>query len=210
MSRKRTSKKAAPNASAPTRKRGRPKKGESPITPQRLRQIGILWLEGVGASEIASVVGCDESTIRYHLDSTIRPQWVEDGRSRVAEDLARVAHLERTAWERFHANAPGETIEQVEQGLLEGGNKLRIIKKATRTVSKTGETAWLDIVRWCIEFRAKIFAHYAPTRHHIDHGGELRVAGMTPSEVDQAMLKRLFEQIEERRKHQASLGTGRN
>ena len=192
------------------RKRGRPPAGETPITPMTLRQIGILWLEGWSKWEIAKEIGVDEQTIRYHINNTIRPQWVEDGRSRLAEDLAKVALLERTAWERFHANAPGETVEQIEQGLLEGGSKLRIIKRATRTVTKTGEAAWLDTVRWCIEFRAKIFAHYAPTRHHVDHDGELRVAGMSPDEVDQAMLRRLFAQIEERKKYRESLDFGEN
>ena len=208
MAKKRTG--SGKQKTKPPRRPGRPKRSEPVVTPALIEEISRQWLQGASLSTIAGVVGIDRTTVRYHIDNTIRPQWIEDGRSRLVEDLAKVAHLERTAWERFHANSPGETVEQIEQGLLEGGNKLRIVKKATRTVTKTGEAAWLDIVRWCIEFRAKIFAHYAPTRHHVDHGGELRVAGKTPAQVDQEMLKRLFEQIEERRKYRESLDFGEN
>ncbi len=173
-----------------------------------------MALKGIPNIQIAEAVGIDESTVRHHLDSTIRPQWREDSRSRLYEDLAKVALMERTAWERFESDAPAETIEQVEKGLRESGRSkrvgLRIIKQATRSVKRPGETAWLQVIQWCSEFRAKIHAHYAPARHHVDAGGEMRVAGETPSHVDQEMLDRLMQQIVERRKHQAALDAGRN
>jgi|LSQX01.1.fsa_nt_gb hypothetical protein len=146
--------------------------------------------------------GIDESTVRYHLNERIRPLWHERMRSRLAEDLAKVDLLEATAWERFESHTPGETHEQTEKALLEGGSRLKIVKQATRTVTKTGEIGWLQIVQWCLDFRAGIHAHYAPTRHHVDRGSEMRVAGMSPVEVDQLMLQRLMEKIAERRRQQ--------
>ena len=207
MTRKRAVRKSAKTT---TRKVGRPKSGEQPVTPAVLRRIGILWIEGWSKWEIAKEIGVNESTVRHHLNNTICPNWHEDMRSRLAEDLAKVAHVERTAWERFHAATPGETQEVVEKALLDGGSKPRIVKQAVKTVTKTGEVAWIQVIQWCLEFRARIHAHYTPTRTHIDHGGELRVAGKTPCEVDQEMLKRLMRQIAERRKHQAALDVGRN
>ena len=73
-------------------------------------------------------------------------------------------------------------------------------------ISRTGEVAWIQVVQWCLNFRAKIHAHYAPVRHKADMGGELRVAGKTPTQVDEEMLKRLFEKIAERRRYQARPG----
>ncbi len=193
-----------------TRSRGYHKPGTRPVTPEVLQRIGRMWLQGRNNCEIAKEIGIDESTVRYHLQNNILPLWQEDMRSRLAEDLAKVALLERTAWERYDSSVPSEPHELIEKALLEGGSKPRIVKQAVRKITKTGDTAWLQIVQWCIDFRARIHAHYAPTRHHVDHGGEMRVAGMTPTEVDQAMLKRLMEQIQERRRHQAALDVGRN
>ena len=172
-------------------------------------RIGTLWLQNVPTTVIAKEIGVDEKAIRYHLENTIRPMWHDDMRSRLTEDLAKVALIERIAWERFESNAPGETTEQIEKALVGGKGRLRLVKQAVRSVTRTGEMGWLQIIQWCLDFRARIHAHYAPTRTHVDIGGDLRVAGMSPVEVDQAMLKRLMEQIAERRK-QAALRPGNN
>ncbi len=197
-----------------TRKPGRPKRGREVCTPHMIQQIGNMWLQGVSMTKIGHELGIDRKTVAHHLNTTIRPQWREDSRSRLHEDLAKVGLIERTAWERFESQTPAETVEDVEKGLREskktGRVSLRIIKQASKSVKRPGQTAWLQVIQWCIEFRAKIHAHYAPTRHHVEHGGEMRVAGMTPSEVDNVMLERLMEQILERRKHQAALDAGRN
>ncbi len=131
-------------------------------------------------------------------------------RSRLAEDLAKVALIERTAWERFHSSAPSETHEQVEKALLERGGKPRVVKQATRKITKTAEVAWMQVIEWRLDFRARIHAHYAPTQRHVDHGGDFRVAGKTRTQVDQEMLDRLMQQIKERRKHQAALDANSN
>ena len=118
---------------------------------------------------------------------------------------AKVALIERTAWEKFDSHEPAESHEVVERALLESGAEAEIVKQVIRTVSRKYDPTWIHIVKWCIEFRARIHAHFAPTRHHVDVGGELRVAGKTPCEVDQEMLKRLMDQIHERRRHQQVL-----
>lgn len=192
-----------------SRKPGYHKPGERPVWPEVLRRIGKLWLQGRNNCTIAREIGVDESTVRYHLEHSIKPEWHEQMRSRLAEDLAKVALLERVAWERFGSSAPCETHEQVEKALLQGGAKPRIVKQATRTVTRTGEVAWLQIIQWCLDFRARIHGHYAPVRHHVDTGSEFRVAGMAPIEVDQVMLQRLMEKIAERRRL-AGLESGEN
>jgi len=194
----------------PKRPQGRPKRRERVVTPAVLERIGILWLQNVSMTDIANEFGIDLTTVRHHLNQTIRPMWHEQMRSRLDEDLAKVALIERIAWERFQSNAPGETVEQIEKALVGGKGRLRLVKQAVRSVTRTGEAAWLQIIQWCLDFRARIHAHYAPTRTHVDIGGDLRVAGMGPSEVDQIMLDRLMTQIAERRKHQAALRSSEN
>ncbi len=198
-------------AKKPAKRRpGRPKRSEPVVTPAMILGIAEYWLKGWGTIRIGQEYGIDPTTVRHHLDKTVRPQWHEEMRSRLAEDMAKVDLVERTAWERFHAAEPGETREVVEKALLEGGSKPQIIKQVKSAVTKTGEVAWIQVIQWCLDFRARIHAHYAPTRHKVDLGSELRVAGLTPDQVDQAMLKRLMETIEERRKYQQALGSGDN
>jgi len=180
------------------------------VTPAVLETIADCILKGLSQRATARKCGIDESTVRYHLENTLRPRWREDARAALHEDLAKVALLERVAWERFESAEPGETREAIKKALLESGVKPRIVEQATTKVTRTGEVAWLQVIQWAIEFRARIFGHYAPTHHRVAMEGQLRVAGMSPSEVDQMMVKKLLERIEERRQHQAALGTGRN
>jgi len=208
-------KKAVTRSAKPTAKKtakrspGRPKPGERVVTEAILMQIAEKHLQNMGPSAIGKALGIDESTVRHHLKQTIMPRWQEDMRSKLHEDLAKVSLIEKVAWERFHNAKPGETVEHVEKALSKKG-RMRIVKQATRAVTRTGEAAWIQVIQWCVDFRARIHAHYAPTRHKVDLGSELRVAGMTPDQVDQAMLKRLMQSIEDRRKYQAALGTGDN
>jgi hypothetical protein len=169
-----------------------------------------MWLRGVSERKIAEAVGFARATVRYHLDRTIFPQWRDTMRSRLAEDLAKVALIERTAWERFDNAGPEETRETVEKALLEGGRKPRLVKQVVSKVTRTGEIAWMQVIQWCLEFRARVHAHYAPRQRRVATEGELRVAGKTPSEVDQEMLKRLEEKVEERRRYEEGMDFGRN
>ncbi len=186
----------------PRRRPGRPKRGQEIITPAVLERIAELWLEGVSPRKIGEAVGADRMSVLHHLERSIRPLWHEQMRSMLDVDLAKVALLEKVAWERFHAKAPAESIEQIEKTLTagkSGRSRLKITKQAVRSITRTGDSAWLQVIQWCLDFRARIHGHYAPTRSHVDIGGDLRVAGKSPSEVDEEMLDRLLTQIQERR-----------
>jgi hypothetical protein len=187
------------------RKPGRPRRGHEVVTPCMIEQIAELWLQQVSETKIAAEMEIDRKTVHYHLESTIWPLWRENMRSKLAVDLAKVGLIEKVAWARFDSLEPAETHEVIEQSLLENGTEPQTVKNIIRRVTRNGEVSWLHVIQWCLEFRAKIHGHFAPTRHHVDNGGELRVAGMTPTEVDTKMLKRLMEQIVERRKRQQAL-----
>jgi len=192
------------------RKSGRPKRKEAVVTPEMLEEIGYFWLQQVSEGKIAERFGISRATVRYHIERTIRPLWHDRMRARLAEDLAKVALIERTAWERFESAEPGETWETIEKALLDGGRKSRLVRQAVSKVTKTGDVAWLQVVQWCLDYRARVHAHYAPVRHKVDMGGDLRVAGKSPTEVDEMMLQRLLEKIAERRRYRQGQGMGEN
>jgi predicted transcriptional regulator len=198
-------KKASPKKSPAKRGAGKPRPSERPVTPEKLEQIADMFLEGTPITRIAEAIGVTRQTIQYHLDATIRPIWQEKMRSTLADDLAKVGHIERIAWERFHVSQQPETRRQVKKALVDEGADPQVVEKVITKITKTGEVAWLQVAQWCIEHRAKVHGHYAPTRHQVDMGGELRVAGMSPDQVDKEMIKRLFEKIEERRTYQKAL-----
>ena len=185
------------------------------VTPEVRELIAKRWLQGRTASAIGREIGIDEKAVRYHMETFIRPLWHEKLVAMKGQELAKIDLLESTAWDRFLDAAPGEIVENIERALTEDGNRLRVIKKVMRQVTKVGDSAWLDLVKWCIDWRSKVFGYYAPTRHQIDTGSELRVAGKTPNEVDEAMFDRLVAKIAERRKYAAAVeqqqfGAGRN
>lgn len=185
-----------------TRRPGRPKAKSPVVTADVLEGISVLWLQGVSLAKIGKQFGLDPSTVRHHVNVTIRPTWQEGMCSRLAEDLARVALLEKIAWQKFNACEPCESIEQVERALAKGKggrSRMKITRQATRSVRRFGEAGWLEIVKWAVEFRARVFGHYAPTRTHLSVDGEMRVAGKSPAEVDSEMVGRLLQQIQERR-----------
>lgn len=69
---------------------------------------------------------------------------------------------------------------------------------ATEVTVKTdgkrdGNPAFLAGIQWCIEMRVKILGLSAA--QEIKLGGELRVAGATPNEVEQQMLGRLADRL---------------
>jgi hypothetical protein len=63
-----------------------------------------------------------------------------------------------------------------------------------------------------MDFKAKLAGLYAPSRHSLHVETELRVAGLTPAQLDEQMLKRAADLIVERQRHQQILETrfGRN
>ena len=122
----------------------------------------------------------------------------------VEEELAKIDNLERTAWEHFESDDLAETREQLEEALLEvaadsKNNSLAVVKRATVKIRRFGQTAWLEVVEWCIAERCKLLGHYGARHHRITAEASFRVAGQTPAEVDDAMLVRLACLIAEQR-----------
>ena len=187
------------------RKPGRPSHAERPINAEVLEQIARLWAKGWSGRKIAKSIGVHETSVRYHLKNTIKPLWRQQVVRPVELELAKIDHLETIAWEHFESDAPSESRENVEEALLEASRgkngALTVVKKATSTIRKFGQTAWLDVVEWCISERCKLMGHNAAKDYRVSQDHAFRVAGTTPSDLDEAMLERVGMIVAQRREH---------
>lgn len=196
-------KKAAAKKNPGGRRRGAPLRGERAMTPAMLAKVSAMWLEGVALNRIAQVVKVSEGTVRGYIRDHIRPAWERDLQHDRAMLLAKVAHMEEIAWERFHSKAPAESIRSIKRELVDATEdaiaveKVCKSEKTRRNIFRPGQVAWLQVVQWCLEYRAKLDGMFAPQRHEINGSAELRVAGPR-GQVDEEMVKRWKQAVQER------------
>lgn len=196
------------------RKPGRPKKSERPVTPEVLEQIGSLYLRGKSARQIALVIALNESSVRHHLEHTIKPLWRNAIQWDAAIEVARADEVIRLAFEGYELStdasrterqkfSAAESLKKKVKGKLPKGDagKEKLVERMLETVACKPDPAWLLIVVRMMDFKAKVKGGYAPKRINVQQHSELRVAGLTPSALDQAMLSRAAELIDERRRH---------
>jgi len=203
-------KKRSPRKKTTTRKQGRPHKQDRPITPAILLEINRQWLEGVPQTLMAEQLGVHVKTIQYHVASKLRPAWERNVSKDKALVLAKINHMERTAWERFHSHAPAESREQIHEALLECGGDRQVVDRVLTRITREGQAGWLQIVQWCLEQTCKLLGLYAAERHEVRTSGELRVAGLDPDQLNQEMVAEWLERAEHVRaeRRQATRGGG--
>ncbi len=201
----------------PKRKAGRPQKRL--VTPEMVERIARLWFQGWTHREIGRAVGgISGATVEYHLDKTIKPMWAAGAALDVQTELAKVAYLERIAWQKFWQSSNPEIRKKiakrachsrdkqpVKDELEAAGVPLELIERSVTKITKVGEPAWLEIVKWCCDYRAKIGGLYAAQRHEISTQTDIRVAGMRPEEFDQETFVLLLQRIEERRQYREQI-----
>ena len=200
-SRRRSPSKKATTEPASGRGRGRPLGGDTVSTPAVLERIATLKLQGQSTRQIAEALGTTERTVARDLKLHIWPVWREQMGSDLAFEMAKVDHLERVAWECFYADKPAETRRELEESLRDEDDppSLKLTRRMLKTISRPGAVAWLDVVQWCIDYRAKVAGHYRPDPARGHPVTEFRVAGATLDQVDQEMVDRLLVLVEERK-----------
>lgn len=177
-----------------TRKPGRPRKKARIITLEKRELAADLILKGRPLREIAKLLDVDESTVRYHLEHWIEPAWRENSRERRDREMAKVDLLERTAWLCFEKSQKPQTRRQIKQALTEAGGDPQIIERVLTKTTRVGEATWVDVIQWCIDWRAKMHGSYAAEKHeHAMAGEEFRVAGRPRLEILAEIGKRLSQ-----------------
>ena len=185
----------------PKRKRGRPKKNDAAVTPEKLEIIADLWLRGKSYRSIAEEIGVDEKTVRHHLNAKIKPVWREEINSELHVEMAKVAKIEQVAWECFANSQDDETRETVKERLIEATANLELAEKITSKLKREGSTAWMTVIQWCIDWRAKVAGTYSATKIDV---GDYRVAGKATADVDNEMMTRLADLVADRHKFEPS------
>jgi len=185
------------------RKPGRPKRGEELATPEKLEEIARRYLQGESYVSIGKAVGLRWEIVRHHLEKNIRPRWREHPPAMLEEELQKLRVLEQVAWAKFKESEKPTSIQKMKEE-IRPKHTVNTLEKIIGT--RTGEATWLHVVEWCMEHRAKLLGLFAEAKVRIRLEDTYRVAGQSAAEMDAAMMKRLEERIEERKR----LGAGRN
>lgn len=216
-------KKSAPSKSA--RRPGRPPKSEPVVTLAVLARIEDLHLRGFSLRDIAALVKVDPALVARKIDGELRARWKEAGVTRLEDDLARVAMLERVAWQawedsqkpevrktakyelpqpfddpvpkRKKAAAKKSTKEAVAATLKAGGVNVELVERTISTITKVGAVAYLDIIKWCIEFRAKLGGYFEKDTAGAT-GQLIKVMEVVVDTPDQIKKMMEFEEYERR------------
>lgn len=184
---------------------GRPRKSDRVVTPEVLRKINDMWCENVPVIEIGNRLGLGSTTVQYHIDRTLLPVWRKELVVGAEVELAKIGHIERIMWERWLVSQDPQSRESIKMALMEGGSDLEVVERAKVLTKRTGEVSWLHVIQWCIEQRCKICGHYAPEKFEIDGKIEYRVAGGSPSEVNEKMAAKLADLVSERKNYDQAL-----
>jgi hypothetical protein len=158
--------------------RGRSTRNEVTLTERR-RRVAALYLENKTQGEIARALSVNQSTVSRDLEA-VGQEWLAaaatDLGARKAEELAKLDHLEREAWEAWdrsqrpavteteqRTDAPAPTGEDVARATSSSAPPPRV-ERARKTRHRAGNPAFLHVVLRCVEQRCKILGFDAPKK----------------------------------------------
>ena len=133
----------------------------------RQRRVAELYLQKKTQSEIAGLLGVDQSTVSRDIHA-IEEGWAKDARTDLnaakVRELARIDALEREywlAWERSQRDGGHETtiVEGGRERSRTTGEVAEVTGKVKRTAkkhSRDGNHYFLAGIQWCIEQRVRI------------------------------------------------------
>lgn len=189
-----------------------PERGNPALKPSRcgkvvarglLLEIERLYLQNQTISAIAKKLNLSRMTVGRFVEKELQPKFRKYAGS-IEIEMHKVDLLERIAWERFNESQSPQTRETIEKEAVAAGARLKTVRNVYQKVTRTGEATWLNIVQWCIDYRAKIRGDYAAQKHSHQHlvTSNLRVAGHSVEEFGEAFLMKLMQKIAERRQEE--------
>lgn len=133
----------------------------------RRAKVAELYLAGKSQQAIAGVVGVSQMTVSKDL-TRLRAEWRAAARrdfdARMAEELARLAQLERAAWEAWGRSRDGsEATSDVAE--YNGAKSCSVPARRVRaggTARRAGDPRFLDQIVKCIEARLELFGAFDP------------------------------------------------
>lgn len=133
-----------------------PKRNRVQIKKDRL-EIAQLYIRGRYQSEIAEMMGLSQQQISHDL-KMIQREWQRSTTIALDEhknrELARIDHLEQTAWAEWEASRRETKTKTVK------AKNANSTEKTLRTQEQCGDPRYLQTIQWCIEQRCKILGIY--------------------------------------------------
>lgn len=132
-----------------------------------LQVIGDLYCKGKSQHDIATEMNLSQQQISYDLKE-VHARWLKTAVKQfdvwVADELAKVDHLEREAWAAWERSR-GERREITVEGAPAEGGGITPRKAKRMTYERDGDPRFLEKVQWCIERRAKLLGLDKPEKH---------------------------------------------
>jgi len=169
------------------------------ITPELHEQIRELWLQGKTLSEMEAATGIPRSTLQRFVATVLRPQANAAGVRHMGELLAEMQMLRAFAWEQLQAaGKPQQRITEktIPTAAKAAGRSKKAaaalvvaFQRIVQTYPNQSARNWAQVIEWCIEQECRLAGYYRqPSGSPV---GEFRVAGSTPDQINEKMLKRL-------------------
>ena len=163
-----------------------------------LMKTASLYLSGVHQNVIAEQLGVSQPSISNDLKE-LQKRWKEssviDINERKSQELAKIDNLEVTYWEAWNNSLRDQETNISEKGsgaiIATGNSRLKVQKK---TVSTSGDPAFLRGIEWCIEKRCKIFGLDAPNKSELD--GTLKIEQVLTPEEREARIIAIIKEAE--------------
>jgi transcriptional regulator with XRE-family HTH domain len=185
-----------PQAAGTQKKTGRrPGQPRDTSTVARRLLVERLWLQGWTIRRIAAELGVHKNSIDNLVNRHIRPVWKERMENIREEEFAKVALLERIAWEQFESSKQPERRKTIKRAAVAAGASPQVVERTLATISRNGEACWMGVIQWCLDWRARIRGDYSAQKMQHTVSGDLRVAGTTPEQFTAEALAELMEGI---------------
>jgi hypothetical protein len=137
------------------------RKRSSAVRAHDLELLSAAILKGRPQSEFAHEHGLSRQQVSYDKFQLERA-WYEQAcintSLRRAIELAKIDHMECTAWEGWQRSLRDAESSSSERTSDTDGGKERV---SLQREARDGDTKWLSVVQWCIEQRCKIHNLYA-------------------------------------------------
>jgi predicted XRE-type DNA-binding protein len=136
-----------------------------------LERVTDLHCRGLSQRAIAEQLQVSQPQIAYDM-KRLQKRWQESAQEKLerykAEQLARIDHVERIAWEAWERScqdAETTSVKLVEGRTDKQGQPLPDLRTSAQvTKGQAGDPRFLERVGWCIERRCKILGLDAPTK----------------------------------------------
>lgn len=202
------------------RKPGRPKKTEAVCTPAVIDQIRSLYVRGKGVRVIAQLIGATPNAVQHQLTHTVKPMIRAEAVMDTGLQLARAEEIISICFEGFDRSLRPASksrekynVEKIKAKIKKTAPKAlkvgKLLERTLETIERDGDKGWLELVLHAMDYITRVKGGYAPAQLRVHQQSEMRIAGLSPEQLDECMLRRLEQLRAERTQHAHLLETAR-